>query len=58
MDREYLEQIRQEVEQRWNELQDECKHLQGEHRLLLKLITRVEEKKDAKNQTESTTLSK
>lgn len=47
-----LTAIKDEIEKRFTELQDESKRLQGEHRLLIKLIGDLEVKE--KEQTDAT----
>lgn len=55
MNIETLIALRDTAEKQWNELQDELKRLQGEHRVLSKLINewvepdKVKEKKNATN---------
>ena len=56
MNKETLEQLKSEAEQKWNDLQEELKRLQGEHRILTKLIEEwVEPKtKEESNATNTT----
>lgn len=57
MNIEALKALREAAEKQWNELQDELKRLQGEHRILTKLIdewvepSKVKESKNASNTT-------
>lgn len=54
MDAETLTSMRNEVERQFNELQDELKRLQGEYRLLTKIMT-LEEQIKAEEALENAT---
>lgn len=46
---ENLEQLKLEVEHKWNECQIESRRLEGEHRLLIKLLGDKEQKPEEEN---------